>query len=205
MYDFPLTNKSLSFLTFVIFPILAACPHDSTHQPSSPSPSPSLKLNARSASSVTSLSLSARRHLRQWLWADYLLYDHFTARLEARVLEAGRARVREGVQELARLNMEVREDCLLEEVADRRGLPEHSRPWSRDVIGYRVREERGQCRYLAMAEVHFVDRVREEQQDRLDKWRRRQEVEARRTDRARRRRSRHLGIWGADTDTGRGT
>ena len=92
--------------------------------------------------------------LKSWLAADYQLYNHFAKKLEDKMLEFGKARLAEEVAELQRLNLEVRERCVLEEVLDTGRLSKNFRPWSKDVTGFRVRPEQ-ECQHFAKTEVQF--------------------------------------------------
>ena len=92
--------------------------------------------------------------LKSWLAADYQLYNHFAKKLEDKMLEFGKERLAEEVDELQRLNLEVRERCVLEEVLDTGRLSENFRPWSKDVTGFRVRPEQ-ECQHFAKTEVQF--------------------------------------------------
>ena len=76
----------------------------------------SLKLNARKVSQKSALSEETRRKLKSWLAADYQLYNHFAKKLEAKMGQFGEERLAAEVTELQRLNLEVRERCVLEEV-----------------------------------------------------------------------------------------
>jgi len=129
----------------------------------------SLKLNARKASQKSALSDIARQKLKSWLAADYHLYDHFTKKLEDKMLKFGKEKLAAEVAELQRLNLEVRERCVLEEVKDTGKLSENFRPWSKDVVGFRVSPEED-CQHFAKTEVHFIDEVRAHQMKRLREW-----------------------------------
>ena len=112
----------------------------------------SLKLNARKASQKSALSEETREKLKSWLAADYQLYNHFAKKLENRMVEFGKERLAAEVAELQRLNLEVREKCVLEEVKETGKLSEKFRPWSKDVTGFRVRSL-DDCQHFAKTEV----------------------------------------------------
>jgi len=129
----------------------------------------SLKLNARKASSRSRLSAGSRASLASWLAADYKLYNHFKLRLEERVAEVGSEEVLKGVAELKRLNRETKKKCVLERVEDTQRLPKNKRPWSQDVVGFRLSEEED-CKFLGMTEIRFIEVLRHMQQKRVDSW-----------------------------------
>ena len=74
------------------------------------------------------------------------------------MVEFGKERLAAEVAELQKLNLEVRERCVLEEVKETGGLAEKFRPWSKDVTGFRVRAEQD-CQLFAKTEVQFRDRL----------------------------------------------
>ena len=113
-----------------------------------------MKLNARKASQKSALSEETRQKLKSWLAADYQLYNHFAKKLEDKMLEFGKERLAAEVAELQRLNLEVRERCVLEETSETGRLSEKFRPWSKDVTGFRVRPEQD-CQHFAKTEVLF--------------------------------------------------
>lgn len=129
----------------------------------------SLKLNARKASQKSALSEGARQKLKSWLSADYHLYNHFAKKLEDKMLKFGKDRLAAEVAQLQRLNLDVRERCVLDTVEDTGKLSENFRPWSKDVVGFRVSPEED-CQHFAKTEVHFIDEVRANQLKRLRDW-----------------------------------
>ena len=70
------------------------------------------------------------------------------------MVEFGKERLAAEVAELQKLNLEVRERCVLEEVLDTGRLSKNFRPWSKDVTGFRVRDEQD-CQLFAKTEVQF--------------------------------------------------
>ena len=112
----------------------------------------SLKLNARKPSQKSALSEESRLKLKSWLSADYLLYDHFAKKLKDKMVKFGKERLAEEVAELRKSNLEVEKRCVLEEVKDTGKLSENFRPWSKDVVGFRVSSEED-CQHFAKTEV----------------------------------------------------
>ena len=98
-----------------------------------------------------------RQKLKSWLAADYQLYNHFAKKLEDKMVNFGKVRLAAEVAELQRLNLEVRERCVLEETSETGRLSEKFRPWSKDVTGFRVRPEQD-CQHFAKTEVLFRDK-----------------------------------------------
>ena len=68
------------------------------------------------------------------------------------MLRFGRKRLAAEVAELRKLNMDMAERCVLEEVDDTANLSKIFRPWSEDVVGFQVSPEED-CQHFAMTEV----------------------------------------------------
>ena len=131
----------------------------------------SLKINARKKSAVEKLSQKARDILQDWLWADKMLYDHFKEKLSRQKEAFGAKKLLAKVTELKELNEKVKSECVLEVVKNTTKLSEDFVPWSKDVVGFRINEEKNPyCKYYGISELHFIDHIRELQQSRFDKW-----------------------------------
>lgn len=130
----------------------------------------SLKLNARRKSDKAKLSSRARALLKDWLWADVLLYSHFKKVLEQRKREYGLDRLKEKVTALMDINSEVQHKCVTAILQSTDGLDPDFQPWSKDVLGFQVNRALPWCKYFALAENKFIDHLREEQLDRWLDW-----------------------------------
>ena len=81
--------------------------------------------------------------------------------------EVGSEEVSKGVAELKRLNRETRKRCVLERMEDTQRLPKDKRPWSQDVVGFRLSEEED-CKFLGIPALQFIEVIRRMQQERVD-------------------------------------
>lgn len=130
----------------------------------------SLKINARKKSAKEKLSPESREILKDWLWADYLLYDYFKDELQRKKKAFGTDHIEKKVEELGQLNENLKKDCVLETVKNTNSLSSDFKPWSKDVIGFKIDEEKDYCKYFGLAEVRFIDHIRTLQADRGKKW-----------------------------------
>ena len=76
----------------------------------------SLKVNARKKSAVEKLSEKARVILKDWLWADQMLYDHFKEKLYQRKELFGLNSLEREIKKLKQYNDLIKSQCLLEKV-----------------------------------------------------------------------------------------
>jgi len=130
----------------------------------------SLKLNARKKSAKENLSQEARRILKDWLWADYMLYDFFKQELEMKKEKFGLTELSHKVDDLALLNAKLKEDCVIEVVKNTNALSSDFKPWSKDVLGFKINEHNEQCANYALAENHFIGHIRKTQTERARTW-----------------------------------
>jgi len=130
----------------------------------------SLKLNARKKSKVQKLSQKVRKTLKDWLWADYMLYDHFKKKLKETKDKFGHQKMSSSISTLAQLNEDVRKLCVLDVVNNTNTLAEAFVPYSKDVVGFRMNQENQFCKYYGISEIHFIDHVREKQMERVKTW-----------------------------------
>eukprot|EP00092_Neocalanus_flemingeri_P013696 GFUD01014772.1.p1 GENE.GFUD01014772.1~~GFUD01014772.1.p1 ORF type:complete len:468 (+),score=86.57 GFUD01014772.1:70-1473(+) len=130
----------------------------------------SLKLNARKKSAIEKLSPKSRKILKDWLWADYMLYDYFKKELEQKKKVYGYQSLEEEVVKLQKLNDEVKADCVLEVVQNSKTLTSDFVPWSKDVLAFKINEEKDYCKYFGISENHFIEHLRQLQMDRLKMW-----------------------------------
>ena len=131
----------------------------------------SLKLNARKKSKVQNLSTKVRDNLKDWLWADQMLYDYFKGKLDQKKTKLGAEQLSERISRLAKLNTALREACVVAEVNNTKMLAQEFLPYSKDVLGFQIALEKPFCRYFGIQELQFIEHVRELQMDRLSSWR----------------------------------
>ena len=133
----------------------------------------SLKVNARKSSAVEKLSQKARDILRDWLWADQMLYDFFSKELKRKRELYGHDRMENDVKQLKELNSQVKSECVLEVVKNNtKSLTKDYVPWSKDVVAFKINEEEHPyCKFYGISELHFIDHVRDIQKLRALNWR----------------------------------
>ncbi len=76
-----------------------------------------LRQNERLAEGRSNMTEETRATLHQWLWADYLLYNHFKEKLERKLED--RKGIKDKVSELKRLNSRLEAECVTEEGSNR--------------------------------------------------------------------------------------
>ena len=102
----------------------------------------SLKLNARKKSKVQNLSTKVRDNLKDWLWADQMLYDYFKGKLDQKKTKLGAEQLSERISRLAKLNTDLREACVVAEVNNTKMLAQEFLPYSKDVLGFQIAPEK---------------------------------------------------------------
>jgi len=130
----------------------------------------SLKLNARKKSKVQELSKEVRKTLKDWLWADYMLYDFFKKELEHKKNSFGPKKVKDNIETLKNLTAEVKAECVLEVVKNSQTLQSDFVPWSKDVLAFKIDETKDFCKYFGISENYFIDHLRDLQMDRYRSW-----------------------------------
>ena len=89
--------------------------------------------NARKESFITEMTQESKDILKDWLWADYLLYDYFKERHRVFSKDFGEERLATAVQYLQKQNAEVKTQCVSSSsLGSRRGDKIFS-PWSKKV------------------------------------------------------------------------
>ncbi|XP_023335520.1 galactosylceramide sulfotransferase [Eurytemora carolleeae] len=121
-----------------------------------------LKQNMRKAENVSVISSGARETLRNWLHADYMLYDHFLKKFKRDRERYGLEKLDADVHRLEVLNQQLKEDCVLE-VADNSKLTGEFRMTLPIVQGYLIDETKPWCAQYARSEPNFSVQVRKKQ------------------------------------------
>lgn len=127
-----------------------------------------LRLNTRSDQAkkqVNAATEATRATLKEWLWADFVLYDHFSRKLERRMEEYGIERLKDQVKELRRRNQVLKVRCKAELVSDRSRLPRVFRPAIDTVDGVKVDRKRPECVPYAVTEMAFSRLLRSKQEN----------------------------------------
>ena len=119
-----------------------------------------LKLNERITEKKTNITEDTRRLLRKWLWADYLLYDHFRDKFDRRIKDIEDFAGKKSALEKA--NAAVRERCVIEK-ADNDKLSGEFRMALNIVYGYIIDEDDPDCVLYARSEPNFAKQLRDYQ------------------------------------------
>eukprot|EP00092_Neocalanus_flemingeri_P093291 GFUD01118556.1.p1 GENE.GFUD01118556.1~~GFUD01118556.1.p1 ORF type:complete len:232 (+),score=53.28 GFUD01118556.1:25-696(+) len=130
----------------------------------------SLKLNARKKSAIEELSPKSRKILKDWLWADYMLYEHFKEKLEQQKNVFGLKSLKDDIVKLKNLNDKVKAECVLKVVKNTTSLSSDFVPWSKDVLAFKINENKECCKYFGISENHFIEYLQKLQMERLRKW-----------------------------------
>ena len=110
-----------------------------------------------------------RAALKKWLWADYILYDHFRARLRQRTVQYGEERMERDVSRLRRRNADLARACVSERAnkADLANSSETARG-PKSVYGYRLRSGApAECEDFVRPETEYAKLIRERQTRRV--------------------------------------
>lgn len=120
-----------------------------------------LPVNVRFPQYKRALDAETRALLRDWLWADQMLYEHFRLLFARRKHDFGADRLGDAVRRLQRLNYEARELCgVSENFYD--NLSGVFKPSSNLVKGYVV-NDRPECVNMARCELSYIEILRDKQ------------------------------------------
>ena len=97
----------------------------------------------------------------EWLWADYLLYDHFKEKFAKEIETFGRHRL-EHEKEILKRAIDYKKEICIEAEVDNSLLPKEDRLFGANVMGYKLKKDTGDesCPYYTMKEVTFLDYLR---------------------------------------------
>lgn len=129
----------------------------------------SFKLNARKDAYKVALNEKEKETLKSWQEGDLLLYNHFLQIFKQKLTDYGDVKMKEDISTLHELNKEAKERCLISET-DRDHMDKKSlyRPFSHEVVAYKIKQDDHECRLLGMAENALVDLARARQKFRWD-------------------------------------
>ena len=98
--------------------------------------------------------------ISEWLWADYLLYEHFKNKFLKKREAFGLQNLENDKRILKEAIDRVEDRCIKGKV-ENNVLPKKDRIFGHNVMGYEVKMSSGKdCPYYTMGESHFVDIVR---------------------------------------------
>merc|ERR1711915_1148872 len=115
-----------------------------------------LKQNARKLSKVSKINETARGYLKNWLKAEYKLYDYYAEVLEQKIEEYGREKMTRDVAILRSMNEDLRDECVIE-VADKNKLEGEFKTALDIVEGYIIHPDK------PWTEPHYTTHLRNKQ------------------------------------------
>jgi len=125
-----------------------------------------LKLNARKVDEGDEISAETRQLLEAIMAPDYEVYNHFVAKFRQQLDTFGPGRMAEQLAELERVNAEITEQCDFVE-KDNNNLGGVNKWWGpARLVGYLAENADSvdeECRLMTMAELSYINRVREAQ------------------------------------------
>ena len=123
------------------------------------------KLNGRRNEAKARLNNETRSKLKEFLKADYMLYDHFKEKLKKKIEAYGNAKMDEEVAKLETKNVEITKECSITS-EDNRKLGGNQKWWGANLIGYKAgNSSKEECLLMTMSELAFIERIRKKQRD----------------------------------------
>ena len=125
------------------------------------------KLNARKENKKIPLSAEARAALKEYLAADYKLYNHFKKKFEAQVNSFGTRRMEQELEILGLANANMKKRCGINKV-DNDKVSGDNKLWGQGLVAYTAGNESqdAECKWFATSEMSFIDHLREVQGER---------------------------------------
>ena len=119
-----------------------------------------LKLNERIPSAKSKMTQQTRKLLKKWLWADYILYDHFKRKIQDKLKDYPDLQAR--LTTLRDANDDVKADCVVQR-GDNSVLEGKFKMALPIVLGYVVDQSKTNCTLYAISEPHFSDMIHHRQ------------------------------------------
>lgn len=121
-----------------------------------------LKLNERVKGAKPRVLSKTRQILKNWLWADYLLYNHFSAKLDAILTSVSAKDFQNRLRNFRDANQQLFADCVLVK-GDNKFLHGKYKMALPIVSGYVVDESKSGCDLYAISEPYFFNMIYERQ------------------------------------------
>ena len=124
------------------------------------------KLNEKDPSKKSTLTDEARMHLKQYLWPDYLLYNHFIKIFEEKYQQLDPDIVASQKAILNNVANRVKNDCILEKINSQKV---HNKLYGVNMMVFINKEgSNATCKYYTMKEVWFLKYLRKVQRERAN-------------------------------------
>ena len=126
-----------------------------------------LNQNERKAKAKRGMSDYSRKKLKEWLWAEYMIYDHFVERFQNQTKDyinrLGNETFYEEVDNLVKANKKIHSECVVSHTDNAHGLKGQYKMALGSVLGYKVNENKTWCSYYAITEPPFTRLLRARQ------------------------------------------
>ena len=126
-----------------------------------------LNQNERKPSLKMGMSSFSRAKLKEWLWAEYMIYDYFVKKFESKkneyIRRVGRKVFLDKVHQLEMANKQVYSECVVSQTDNEHGLKGKYKMAIDRVLGYKVNESKSWCSFYAITEPYFTKLLREKQ------------------------------------------
>ena len=126
-----------------------------------------LNQNERKPIAKRGMSSFVRRVLQEWLWADYMVYDHFVKKFKRKVSEYimkyGNKTFLDQVRELEMANKQIYSECVVSHTDNEHGLKGQYKMAVGNVLGYKINEDKRWCSLYAITEPSFTRLLRSRQ------------------------------------------
>ena len=121
------------------------------------------KLNGRKEEVKSKLSENTRNLLKEFLKADYMLYDHFYQIFQSKMKTFGESALGAEVSDLEQANTEISHACSVK-TADNAVLKGDQKWWGPNLVGYNIENSTNEdCFLMTMSELVFINRIRKNQ------------------------------------------
>ena len=110
------------------------------------------------------MTSKTRQTLKTWLWADYLLYNHFKTKLLNKIKSA-KPPINEKLKSFRNLNEELKQNCVVVK-GDNRYLKGKFKMALPIVFGYVIDEAKPGCDLYAFSEPNFSFLIHDRQRRR---------------------------------------
>ena len=126
-----------------------------------------LNQNERKAVVKRGMSNYSRRKLKEWLWAEYMIYDHFMEKFKNQTNEYinrnGNKTFYDEVEKLDNANKQIYSECVVSHTDNEHGLKGQYKMALGNVLGYKVDENKRWCSLYAITEPSFTRLLRSRQ------------------------------------------
>ena len=126
-----------------------------------------LNQNERKSIAKRGMSQHTRKTLKEWLWADYMVYNHFmkkfTDKIDDYIERFGNKTFVNQVNQLEMANKQIYSECVVSHTDNEHGLKGQYKMALGNVLGYKISENKTWCSLYAIPEPHFTRLLRARQ------------------------------------------